>query len=187
MSRLKFFIPALCFIALGGLLWRGLYLDTRPLPSMLIDKQMPKFTLETIGGDIVTNEDLPEQIFLLNVWGSYCLPCLVEHPTFMRLSEEGEIPVVGINYKVRNALAKGWLETNGNPFAYSIEDENGRFGIDLGVYGAPETFLLDDQGDVIYKRVGDINPRIWRDELAPRFRQLGIAMTMGNTDAGANE
>ena len=116
MSRLKFFIPALCFIALGGLLWRGLYLDTRTLPSMLIDKQMPKFSLETIGGDIVTNEDLPEQIFLLNVWGSYCLPCLVEHPTFMRLSEEGEIPVVGINYKDRNDLANGWLETNGNPF-----------------------------------------------------------------------
>ena len=87
---------------------------------MLIDKKMPEFALGTVSGEEVTNKDLPGQIFLLNVWGSYCLPCLVEHPTFMRLSEEGEIPVVGINYKDRNELAKDWLSTNGNPFTYSI-------------------------------------------------------------------
>ncbi|MDG2421801.1 MAG: DsbE family thiol:disulfide interchange protein, partial [Gammaproteobacteria bacterium] len=153
MNKIKFFVPVISFILLGGILWRGLYLDTRTLPSMLIDKEMPTFSLITIDGESVENKDLPNQTFLLNVWGSYCLPCLVEHPTFMRLSEEGQIPVVGINYKDRNELAKGWLETNGNPFAYSIEDLDGRFGIDLGVYGAPETYLVDSEGVIRYRHV----------------------------------
>ena len=132
MDKLKYFVPSFVFIALAILLWRGLYLDTRTLPSMLIDKPLPTFTLAKVGGEPVSNSDLPDEIFLLNVWGSYCLPCLIEHPTFMRLSEEGEIPVVGINYKDRNELAKDWLDTNGNPFSFSIEDLDGRFGIDLG-------------------------------------------------------
>ncbi|MEE3087718.1 MAG: DsbE family thiol:disulfide interchange protein, partial [Pseudomonadota bacterium] len=94
MGRLAFYLPVASFLALALLLWRGLFLDTKELPSMLIDKPMPQFQLRTVDGETVTNASLPEQTFLLNVWGSYCLPCLVEHPTFMRLSEEGSIPVV---------------------------------------------------------------------------------------------
>ena len=96
MNRFTFFIPVLCFLLLGGLLWRGLYLDSRTLPSMLIDKAMPEFSLRTVRGEPVTNGDLPNEIFLLNVWGSYCLPCLVEHPTFMRLTEEGQIKALWV-------------------------------------------------------------------------------------------
>ena len=83
---------------------------------MLIDKPMPTFAMTTVEGETIDNDDLPDEMFLLNVWGSYCLPCLVEHPTFMRLSEEGEIPVVGVNYRDRKNLAQDWLLDNGDPF-----------------------------------------------------------------------
>ncbi|NKB31566.1 MAG: DsbE family thiol:disulfide interchange protein [Pseudomonadales bacterium] len=172
MSNLKFYIPAVAFLAIAGLLWRGLYLDTRTLPSMLIDKPMPSFALATVDGEAVSNIDLPDQIFLLNVWGSYCLPCLVEHPTFMRLSEEGEIPVVGVNYKDRNELAQDWLETNGNPFSFSIEDLDGRFGIDLGVYGAPETYLVDSDGVIRYRHVSVLDETVWQEEFIPAITEL---------------
>ena len=171
-NRFTFFIPVLCFLLLGGLLWRGLYLDSRTLPSMLIDKAMPEFSLRTVRGEPVTNGDLPNEIFLLNVWGSYCLPCLVEHPTFMRLTEEDQIKVVGINYKDRNELATSWLETNGNPFAYSIEDENGRFGIDLGVYGAPETYLVDSEGVIRFRHVSVLDETVWAEKFVPAIEEL---------------
>ena len=176
MNKLKSFVPILVFLALGGILWRGLYLDTRTLPSMLIDKPIPSFSLSTLSGDSVNNQDLPNQIFLLNVWGSYCLPCLVEHPTFMRLSEEGEIPVIGINYKDRNVLAHDWLETNGDPFTYSIEDLDGRFGIDLGVYGAPETYLVDSDGVIRYRHVSVLNETVWNEEFLPAIQELKMEL-----------
>ncbi|MEX2469805.1 MAG: DsbE family thiol:disulfide interchange protein [Pseudohongiellaceae bacterium] len=172
MQRLKFFIPVIAFIALAVLLWRGLYLDTTELPSMLIDKPMPAFALTTVDGRPVSNEDLPDEMFLLNVWGSYCLPCLVEHPTFMRLSEEGEIPVVGVNYRDRQNLAVEWLEDNGDPFAFSILDESGRFGIDLGVYGAPETYLVDADGVIRYRHVSVLDEVVWEEEFLPAIAEL---------------
>jgi len=172
MQRLKFFIPVALFIALAVLLWRGLYLDTTELPSMLIDKPMPAFELTTVEGEPVDNADLPTEMFLLNVWGSYCLPCLVEHPTFMRLSEEGEIPVVGVNYRDRQDLALQWLEDNGDPFAFSILDESGRFGIDLGVYGAPETYLVDADGVIRYRHVSVLDETVWEEEFLPAIAEL---------------
>lgn len=172
MNRIKFFLPAFLFLALGVLLWRGLYLDPKELPSMLIDKPIPAFALTTVEGDAVSNGNLPDQIFLLNVWGSYCLPCLVEHPTLMRLSEEGEFPVVGVNYKDREDLALDWLETNGDPFAFSISDNDGRFGIDLGVYGAPETYLVDAGGVIRYRHVSVLDETVWREEFLPAIAEL---------------
>lgn len=172
MGRIKFFIPVIAFIALAIMLWRGLYLNPKELPSVLIDKPMPSFAMNTIDGASVSNNDLPDQIFLLNVWGSYCLPCLVEHPTLMRLSEEGEIPVVGINYKDRDDLALDWLETNGNPFNYSIYDADGRLGIDLGVYGAPETYLVDANGVIRYRHVAVLDESVWINDFEPAIAEL---------------
>ena len=172
MLRLKFFIPLLAFVALAGLLWRGLYLDPAELPSMLIDKPMPTFAMTTVEGETIDNDDLPDEMFLLNVWGSYCLPCLVEHPTFMRLSEEGEIPVVGVNYRDRKNLAQDWLLDNGDPFQFSILDESGRFGIDLGVYGAPETYLVDKDGVIRYRHVSVLDESVWQEEFLPAIEQL---------------
>ena len=172
MPRLKFFIPLLAFVALAALLWRGLYLDPAELPSMLIDKPMPAFAMTTVEGETIDNDDLPDEMFLLNVWGSYCLPCLVEHPTFMRLSEEGDIPVVGVNYRDRQNLARDWLLDNGDPFQFSILEESGRFGIDLGVYGAPETYLVDKDGVIRYRHVSVLDENVWQEEFLPAIEQL---------------
>lgn len=172
MKKLTSYAPIAAFFVLAIVLWRGLYLDPTELPSVLIDKPMPTFAMATLEGEPVGNADLPDSIFLLNVWGSYCLPCLVEHPTFMRLSEEGEFPVVGVNYRDRKPLALDWLDLNGNPFAYSILDEDGRFGIDLGVYGAPETFLVDSDGVIRYRHVGVLEENVWREVFLPAIAEL---------------
>lgn len=172
MGRFAFFLPVIGFFVLAVVLWRGLYLDSKELPSMLIDKPMPQFALTSVDGEPVTNSNLPDQIFLLNVWGSYCLPCLIEHPTFMRLAEEGDIPVVGVNYRDQQDLALNWLQDNGNPFSFSILDETGRFGIDLGVYGAPETYLVDAQGVIRFRHVSVLNETVWQEEFVPAIAEL---------------
>lgn len=172
MGKLKFYIPVIGFVVLAVVMWRGLYLDPKELPSMLIDKPMPAFAMTTVEGAPVTNQDLPNQTFLLNVWGSYCLPCLVEHPTLMRLSEEGDIPVVGVNYRDKQNLALEWLDTNGNPFSFSILDESGRFGIDLGVYGAPETYLVDKNGVIRLRHVSVLDEQVWADKFVPAIAEL---------------
>ena len=160
------------FVALAIMFWRGLYLDPKVLPSMLIDKPMPEFQIATVAGGEISNADLPKEVFLLNIWGSYCLPCLIEHPTLTRLSEEGDIPVVGVNYRDREDLAIDWLEENGNPFVFSILDEDGRFGIDLGVYGAPETYLVDADGVIRYRHVSPLTEVVWQENFLPAIAEL---------------
>ena len=172
MNRSLAFLPVAAFLVLAVVMWRGLYLDSKELPSMLIDKPMPAFAKLTVDGQAVDNDSLPTEPFLLNVWGSYCLPCLIEHPTFMRLSESAEIPIVGVNYRDQKALALDWLEENGNPYAFSILDEPGRFGIDLGVYGAPETYLVDSKGVIRYRHVSVLDETVWRDVFEPVIAEL---------------
>lgn len=169
MSRIKLFIPVIAFFVLAAMLWRGLYLDPRTLPSVLIDKPMPEFELQTVelGDKIIGKADLPDEPFLLNIWGSYCLPCLQENPILMSAAEEGLAPIVGVNYKDKLNLAQMWLEDNGSPFEFSILDESGRLGIDLGVYGAPETFVVDGNGVIRYKHIGVIDYEAWENEIKP--------------------
>ena len=172
MKNLRFYIPVSVFVVLAVVMWRGLYLDPKELPSMLIDKPLPAFALTTVEGAAITQQDLPQQVFLLNVWGSYCLPCLIEHPTLMRLAEAGEIPVVGVNYRDKQELALRWLDDNGNPFAFSILDEDGRFGIDLGVYGAPETYLVDAEGVIRFRHVSVLDEQVWAEKFVPAIAEL---------------
>ena len=172
MNRSLAFLPVAAFLVLAVVMWRGLYLDSKELPSMLIAKPMPAFDKLTVDGQAVDNDSLPTEPFLLNVWGSYCLPCLIEHPTFMRLSESAEIPIVGVNYRDQKALALDWLEENGNPYAFSILDEPGRFGIDLGVYGAPETYLVDSKGVIRYRHVSVLDETVWREVFEPAIAEL---------------
>lgn len=169
MPRLKLFIPVFIFLALSLMLWRGLYLDPRTLPSVLIDKPLPDFTLPTVEGgeQMISKTDLPDEPFLLNVWGSYCLPCLQENPILMAAKEEGVVPIVGVNYKDKLNLAQLWLEDNGSPFDFSIVDEDGRLGINLGVYGAPETFVVDANGVIRYKHIGVIDYQSWQEDIMP--------------------
>lgn len=174
MSRLKLFIPVLVFVALAMMLWRGLYLDSRTLPSVLIDKPLPDFSLPTVerGNTLLSKADLPDEPFLLNVWGSYCLPCLQENPIFMKAAEDNVVPIVGINYKDKPNLAQMWLADNGSPFEYSVMDEDGRLGINLGVYGAPETFVIDSNGVIRYKHIGAIDYRAWQNEIMPALEAV---------------
>ena len=173
MSRLKFYIPVAGFFVIAVMLWRGLSLDPSELPSVLINKPMPDFQLEDVHDNrLLSKQDLPDGMFLLNVWGSYCLPCLVEHPTLMRLTESKVIPIVGINYKDEQGAARDWLETNGDPFSFSIMDPEGRLGIDLGVYGAPETFLIDKEGVVRYRHVSVIDEQAWEEIFVPAIEEL---------------
>ena len=169
---LRRLLPVASFVLLTAVLGFGLFLDNKELPSVLVGKRVPSFSLKTIDGSLVTDKDLPSEIFLLNVWGSYCLPCLIEHPTFMSLTERGEIPVVGINYRDELPLAVDWLSENGNPFQFSVVDRDGRFGIDLGVYGAPETYLVDAKGVIRYRHVSVLDDSVWREVFVPLIKEL---------------
>jgi cytochrome c biogenesis protein CcmG/thiol:disulfide interchange protein DsbE len=169
MKNFKLYLPIIGFVVLAGLLWRGLYLDSRTLPSVLLDRPLPEFGLRTLttGDQLVSREDLPAEPFILNIWGSYCLPCLQENPIFMAAKDENVIPIIGVNYKDTDDAAREWLDDNGNPFDMSVIDADGRFGIDLGVYGAPETFLVDARGVIRYKHIGVIDYQVWQDDIMP--------------------
>jgi cytochrome c biogenesis protein CcmG/thiol:disulfide interchange protein DsbE len=169
MSRISLYIPLGVFAAILGLGYVGFDLGARnELPSALINKPFPAFQARLLDSPetTLTREDLLGRPTLINVWATWCPTCLSEHEQLMQIAASTDVVIVGVNYKDQPNKAKQWLAQYGNPSRW---------------------VLLDAQGDVIYKRVGDINPRIWRDELAPRFRQLGIAMAMGNTDVGANK
>jgi cytochrome c biogenesis protein CcmG/thiol:disulfide interchange protein DsbE len=179
MARIKLFLPVLVFFALAILLWRGLYLDPRTLPSVLIDKPLPEFEMKTVelGDTLVGKTDLPDEPFILNIWGSYCLPCLQENPILMEAKEQGLVPIVGVNYKDKLNLAQLWLDDNGSPFEFSLLDEDGRLGINLGVYGAPETFLVDGNGVIRYKHIGVIDYETWEDEIIPAIKAVKAEST----------
>ncbi|MDO9317575.1 MAG: DsbE family thiol:disulfide interchange protein [Gammaproteobacteria bacterium] len=174
MSRLKLFIPVGVFLVLALLLWRGLYLDPRTLPSVLIDKPLPEFELPTVehADRLISKADLPKEPFLLNVWGSYCLPCLQENPILKAAAEKDVLPIIGINYKDKINLALMWMDDNGSPFEFSVMDADGRLGIDLGVYGAPETFVIDGNGVIRYKHIGVIDYQSWQEEIMPAIEAV---------------
>lgn len=171
-SRLKLFVPLGLFGLLAVLLFRGLSLDPQALPSALIDKPLPSFRLPSLGGDQpVGPEVLAGQVSLLNVWATWCISCRVEHPYLQRLADSG-VNIVGLNYKDDSAAARDWLADLGDPYATNIVDAEGSLGLDLGVYGAPETFFIDRDGVVRYRHVGVIDDRIWTTRLEPIYRAL---------------
>ena len=174
--RAGLFVPLAVFLLIAVVAFGGFFLaDPQKLPSALLDKPFPEFRAPLLGGAgrEVTRKDLLGRPLLVNVWATWCPTCLAEHDELRRINDDFGVPIVGINYKDNPAAAQAWLARHGDPYEYHIVDADGQLGVELGVYGAPETFLLNADGIIVYKRVGDVNPRIWRDELAPALRALG--------------
>ena len=170
MKRLALFIPFLLFIGLGFFLFRGLSLDPKELPSALIGKPFPAFTAYKIDGSQVTEQHLKGEAALVNVWATWCPTCKQEHAYLNKLAREG-VKIFGVNYKDQTDKAVIWLEELGDPYVFNIKDEDGMLGLDLGVYGAPETYLLDKDGVVRLKHVGDVNDRVWKNKIEPEYRK----------------
>nr|VFK23811.1 MAG: cytochrome c biogenesis protein CcmG, thiol:disulfide interchange protein DsbE [Candidatus Kentron sp. MB]VFK26710.1 MAG: cytochrome c biogenesis protein CcmG, thiol:disulfide interchange protein DsbE [Candidatus Kentron sp. MB]VFK74604.1 MAG: cytochrome c biogenesis protein CcmG, thiol:disulfide interchange protein DsbE [Candidatus Kentron sp. MB] len=167
-------IIPIVFIGLITLLWAGLGHDPRLVPSPLIGKPVPAFELHRLRNpaETLSSADLSGKISLLNVWATWCVSCRREHGFLMALARGGDIPIFGLNYKDDRATAIAWLERKGDPYVANIYDPEGRLGLDLGVYGTPETFLINAEGMIAYKHVGPITGNVWRDEILPIIRGL---------------
>ncbi len=176
-SRSARWLPLAIFALLGVLLAAGVWLSRKPdreaLPSPLIGKHAPQFSLPVLheAGRLVTLDDLKGAPFVLNVWGSWCPECRVEHPVLTRFAETKRVRVIGYNWKDEHADAMRWLEQFGNPFWVVLADQDGRYAIDWGIYGAPETFLVDANGIVRWKHVGPMTDETVRDELLPALEK----------------
>lgn len=165
MPRLLLFIPLLLFFVLAFFLWKGLSIDPRELPSALIDKPFPEFTLASLQQPErqLSKQDFIGQPVLVNVWATWCPSCRQEHEQLLMTAQADEIPIIGLNYKDERDMALQWLQQLGNPYQFNIYDEQGMLGLDLGVYGAPETYLLDAQGIVRHRHVGVLTTQDWQE------------------------
>ena len=170
----KFLIPLVVFVALGLLLWAGLSLDPKRIPSPLVGKPLPAFSLASLHEpkSVITPKSLRGRVYLLNVWASWCVACRQEHPVLNELARQKAVLIVGLNYKDKRDDALGWLKNLGNPYDLSIVDADGRIGIELGVYGVPETFLIDKEGVIRHKHIGPITADDWKTKLLPLIKQL---------------
>ena len=162
------------FAALLVMLGVGLRLNPREVPSPLIGKPAPAFELPLLASPDKTfsQKDMAGKVWILNVWASWCPPCLVEHPVISRLAASGAAPVIGLNYKDARSDALPWLARNGNPSFASIHDASGRIGIDYGVYGVPETYVIDRRGVIRYKHIGPLTPEVTQQKIEPLLKQL---------------
>ena len=171
----RFLLPLGLFIVLLGFLAVGLNRDPREVPSPLIDKPAPEFTLPHLHdpGKTVSKSDMLGKVWLLNVWASWCPSCREEHPVFNTYAKTpGAIPVVGLNWKDNREDGLRWLARFGDPYAASAYDNDGRVGINFGVYGAPETFLIDKNGVIRFKKIGVVTQEVLEKEILPRAREL---------------
>ncbi|MDK1023913.1 MAG: DsbE family thiol:disulfide interchange protein [Gammaproteobacteria bacterium] len=170
MSKPSLFVPLGVFALLAMLLAAGFGLDDpHHLPSALIGKPMPEFELvDVLNPDrVIRKEDLLGHVSLINVWATWCPNCVVEHPQFLEISRQGSIRVIGVNYHDDIEKAQQWLQKYENPYWVSVADTEGTLGIDLGVYGAPETFVMDAKGYIRYRHVGPVTRNVWLDTLLP--------------------
>ena len=171
----KAFIPLLIFGVLLGFLAVGLSLNPREIPSPLINKPAPAFSLPALDApdQKISAQDLRGKVWILNVWASWCVACRIEHPLLVEFSKAGMVPIYGLNYKDKRDDAIRWLVNFGNPYTRSMSDIDGLVGIDFGVYGVPETFVIDKQGVIRMKHIGPVTPEVLRDDIIPLVRKLG--------------
>lgn len=161
--KLWHLLPLAAVLGLMALLGLGLQLDPRVVPSPLIDKPMPAFNLPTLESppSVLTKENLSGRPLLVNVWASWCAACLIEHPFLLDLKRSG-VEIIGFNYKDDPAAAREWLARHGDPYRVIAQDRLGQAGLDWGVYGAPETFVIDSRGLIVHKQIGPMTPEVWR-------------------------
>lgn len=176
MKSLRFLIPLALFGALAWFLYAGLSLNPREVPSPLIGKPAPAFALPRLDDptQTVRREDLLGKVWVMNVWASWCAPCREEHPLVVAFARERKVPVIGLNYKDRPGDARIWLQRLGDPYAATLIDFDGKVGIDFGVYGVPETFVIDAQGVVRFKHVGVLTRQVISQKIEPLLKELGV-------------
>jgi len=174
MKSLRLLIPLALFVVLVGFLWAGLGRDPREVPSPLVGKPAPVFDLVQLKqpDKKLSTADMKGQVWLLNVWASWCVSCRVEHPLLVELAKANVVPVIGLNYKDKNDAGIAWLGQNGDPYRLSVVDADGRVGIDWGVYGVPETFVVDKNGVIRYKQIGPITVEALQQKILPLVREL---------------
>lgn len=170
----RYLIPLAIFVVLAGFLYAGLGFNPSSVPSPLVDKPAPSFQLSQLHRpeQTVTRESNLGKVWLLNVWASWCVSCRQEHPLLMQLARTGEVPIVGLNYKDTRQEAIGWLEDFGDPYTVSAFDQDGRVGVDYGVYGVPETYVIDKQGVIRHKHTGPVTVEALQNEILPLVRKL---------------
>ena len=171
---MRFILPFIVFVVLAVFLFVGLNLNPREVPSPLIDKPAPAFTLPQLHEPQKTFSpaDMKGKVWLLNVWASWCVSCREEHPVLMGLAQQNIVPIYGLDYKDSAAEAERWLQKGGDPYVLSVMDTEGRIGIDYGVYGVPETYVIDKQGVIRYKQIGPVTPDNLREKILPMVAEL---------------
>jgi cytochrome c biogenesis protein CcmG, thiol:disulfide interchange protein DsbE len=171
---LRYLIPLVIFIVLAVFLAIGLTRDPHELKSVLINKPAPTFRLRELKAPdkTISNEDMRGKVWLLNVWASWCVACRDEHPYLIEYAKSGVVPIYGLNYKDRREDALAWLNELGDPYTASAVDLDGRTGIDYGVYGAPETYVIDQGGMIRLKHVGPMMPDVWKEKILPVVQEL---------------
>ncbi len=171
---MKFLLPLAAFLVLVVFLAVGLKLDPREVPSPLVGKPAPAFDLPLLAATDkrFTPKDMQGQVWLLNVWASWCVSCRQEHPLLVQLGRAGIVPIVGLNYKDQRADGLAWLKQYGDPYTLSAFDLDGRVGIDYGVYGVPETYVIDKAGTIRYKQIGPVTPEALEKKILPLVKEL---------------
>jgi len=171
---LRFLVPFALFVALIIFFAIGLNRDPREIPSPLINQPAPAFNLQQlqVPAKQFSPADMRGQVWLFNVWASWCVSCREEHPVFVELAKRNLVPIVGLNYKDQRPDALQWLAQFGNPYVLSVTDFDGRIGIDYGVYGVPETYVIDKQGVIRMKHIGPVTPQILQDKILPKVQEL---------------
>jgi cytochrome c biogenesis protein CcmG, thiol:disulfide interchange protein DsbE len=167
-------LPLIIFLVVVGFLFKGLFLNPREVPSPLVGKLAPQFSLARLDAADKTfsPEEMLGKVWLLNAWASWCAACKDEHPLLVELSKADFVPIIGLDYKDNNQDAQQWLDQAGNPYAINAVDADGRVGIDYGVYGVPETYVIDKKGTIAYKQIGPISMEALRDKIIPLVKQL---------------
>ncbi|MCG7910137.1 MAG: DsbE family thiol:disulfide interchange protein [Candidatus Thiodiazotropha taylori] len=175
MNRyLRYSVPLIVFGIIAAFLYKGLGMNPREIPSPLIGKSIPEFSLPSVESaqTMINDQNLKGKIYLLNVWATWCVSCRAEHDTLVHLARSGKVEIVGLNWKDERVKAQAWLQQLGDPYTVNIFDKKGRTAIDLGVYGAPETFLVDADGIIHYKHAGPLTLGVFNETLLPMINDL---------------